>query len=377
MARTSALLSTVIVVLSCLVSRVPAQTTVNPDISLIPRFRLESSDAGSRGLRAPNFTLDELELAVQAYVNPYARADVFLTKPGVGDEPIEVEEAYATFLRGLPLDLNIKIGKYRTEFGKLNTVHPHIWPFVTTPLSIARFLGPDGLSDLGIGASVLIPTGDVVYTRLSIDVLRGGQFHTIEQQTGSLSGGVGLSDTLGRQPAWGTAGRLMSFFPVSENGDLEVGISGMTGVHDPYHDLHFFYGGVDFKYKWKPDGYTSLTVQGEGLANVRSVAGSGGGGSFRTADLTTGGGYVYGDLQFQKQYSIGARLDRSESPYATADRATGISVFAGYYPVEETTAFRLEYQRLRLETPDGRASSVNTVALQFMFSMGPHKAHPF
>ncbi len=354
----------------------PAQTTVNPDISLIPRFRLESSDAGSRGLRAPDFTLDELELAVQAYVNPYARADVFLTKPGVGDEPIEVEEAYATFLRGLPLDLNVKIGKYRPEFGKLNATHPHIWPFVTTPLSIARFLGPDGLSDLGINASVLIPTGDVVYTRLSLDLLRGGQFHTIDPRTGAVSGGIGLADTLGGSPAWGAAGRLMSFLPVSENGDLEVGLSGMCGVHDPYHDLRFFYGGADFKYKWKPDGYTSLTIQGEALANVRSVS-TGTGGAVRTSDRTTGGGYVYGDYQFHKQFSIGLRLDRSESPYSASDRATGVSVFAGYYPVEETTAFRLEYQRTRLESPDGTATNVNTVALQFMFSMGPHKAHPF
>ena len=81
------------------ISSLSAQTSLNPEISILPRFRLESDDGGQLPARRifsrPQFKLEEFELAVQSYINPYARADVFLAKAGTGDEPIEIEEAYA------------------------------------------------------------------------------------------------------------------------------------------------------------------------------------------------------------------------------------------------------------------------------------------
>jgi len=122
-----------------------SQSVTNPDISVIPRFKISSDDGSKlsekREFSRPDFNLEELELALQAYLNPFARADIILTKAGLDNEPIEVEEAYATILRGLPLDLNLRLGKYKAEFGKLNITHPHAWPFITNPLSIERFLG--------------------------------------------------------------------------------------------------------------------------------------------------------------------------------------------------------------------------------------------
>jgi hypothetical protein len=77
-----------------------------------------------------------------------------------------------------------------------------------------------------------------------------------------------------------------------------------------------------------------------------------------------------------KIYSIGARLDWSESPYGDDDLARAIAVFAGFYPVEESLGVRLQYQHTRTENSEG-GSGVNAVVLQVMFSLGPHKAHPF
>ena len=53
-----------------------------------------------------------------------------------------------------------------------------------------------------------------------------------------------------------------------------------------------------------------------------------------------------------------------------------VFVFAGYYPVEETLGFRLHYQHTRSLEP-GVEESVNFIGLQAVFSLGPHKAHPF
>ncbi|MEK6650304.1 MAG: hypothetical protein AABY75_04970, partial [Bacteroidota bacterium] len=169
------------------------------------------------------------------------------------------------------------------------------------------------------------------------------------------------------------ASRVTSFFPVGESSDLELGVSGMTGIHDPYHELRFWYGNVDFKYKWKRDSYTSWTIQGEGLFNRRDVARVAGG----SEPISTFGAYVSADHQFQKVYSAGVRVDWSEAPYASDDRAYGGAVWMGYYPVEETLALRFQLQHMITEAPTGGRTAVNTVALQVMFSLGPHRAHPF
>jgi hypothetical protein len=356
-----------------------SQSTVNPDISVIPRFLVETNDGqklaeGKRQFSQPDFQFQELELAIQSYLNPFSRADVILTIPGPDIEgaKLGIEELYATVFRGLPLDLNLRFGKYRVDYGKLNMVHPHAWPFISQPLSQERFLGEEGLNDLGISASILLPTGDV-YSNLTVDVLRGN----------ATAHAAGMADTTGASPFYANSARLMSFFTLSDESDLEVGLSALTGIHDPYNRDRFWYLNGDFKYKYRPSMYTSLVLQGEYLYNTRSASQNqafvpflNAAGMPETRTINSSGMYVYADYQFFKLYSIGARYDWSEAPYSKDDKATGVSVFAGYYPVEETLGLRLEYQHTKTDTP-ASSTSVNTIMLQVLFSLGPHKAHPF
>lgn len=355
------------------------QTSINPDISVINRFRIDTNDGerlseGRREFSRPDFSFEELEVAVGAYLNPFARADVILTLPGpdVEEGKLGLEELYATVLRGLPLDLNLRFGKYRVEYGKLNMTHPHTWSFITQPLSQQRFFGEEGLNDLGISASALIPTGDV-YTRLTMDLLRGA----------AIGEATGIEDTSGNKPTYTVSGRLSSFFTLTDFSDLEVGVSGYTGIHDPYNRDRFWYANLDFKYKYRPGAYTSLVLQGEYLYNTRKASQDrdlnpflDDNGNPLRRTITTSGMYFFADLQFLKIYSIGARYDWSESPYSKDDKAQAVAVFLGFYPVEETLGLRLQYQNTITELP-GFSQSVNAVALQAIFSLGPHKAHPF
>lgn len=89
-----------------------AQTTINPDISVIPRFILRTDDGeklaeGKRVFSQPDFQFEELEIAIQSYLNPFSRADVILTLPGPDIEAgkLGIEELYATVFRGLPLEI--------------------------------------------------------------------------------------------------------------------------------------------------------------------------------------------------------------------------------------------------------------------------------
>lgn len=355
-----------------------AQANINPDISVIPRFVVRTDDGGKLGdgrreFSQPDFQFEELEIAIQSYLNPFSKADVILTLPGPDIEAgkLGIEELYATVFRGLPLDLNLRVGKYRAEFGKLNMMHPHAWPFVTAPLMQTRFFG-EALNDLGISASILLPTGDV-YTRLTVDLLRGA----------SVADGAGIDDTSGRKPFYANSARLSSFFTLDDDNDLEVGLSGYTGIHDPYERERFWYGNLDFKYKFRPSSYTSLVVQGEYLVNSRKGRRDASLAPFRDArgnaeerTITSSGFYLFADYRFLKSYGIGVRVDRSASPYSRDDVARGIAVFLGYYPVEETLGLRLEYANTVTEAPGG-STGVNSIALQILFSLGPHKAHPF
>ncbi len=126
----------------------------NPDISVLGNF------AGAAGKNPfseePSLSLTEVETAFQAVVDPYARADFFLS---AGPEGLEVEEGYITFT-ALPAGVLLKAGKMRAQFGKVNTMHTHILPWVDRPLvSRNLFGGDEGVADSGLSVSKLIPNG--------------------------------------------------------------------------------------------------------------------------------------------------------------------------------------------------------------------------
>jgi len=87
----------------------PAASKVfNPDTSVIGNFIGKAGqdnplEFGPNDQRSP-FKLDEAEVAFQAFIDPYAKGNFFLS---VSPEGIEVEEGYAQFVT-LPWDLTAK-----------------------------------------------------------------------------------------------------------------------------------------------------------------------------------------------------------------------------------------------------------------------------
>ena len=71
--------------------------------------------------------LNETEISLQATVDPYARADFFVSfgrDPVTGKYGATVEEGYLTTL-SLPAKLQLKAGKFREAVGRINPTHPH------------------------------------------------------------------------------------------------------------------------------------------------------------------------------------------------------------------------------------------------------------
>src|SRR5262249_52785203 len=108
---------------------------MNPAISLIGNML---GAAGHNPVdQRSSLEMVESELALSASVDPYARADVFLS---FGEEGVEVEEAYMTFT-SLPAGLLLRGGRMRANFGKVNTLHRHVLPWVDRPLVTSYLVG--------------------------------------------------------------------------------------------------------------------------------------------------------------------------------------------------------------------------------------------
>jgi hypothetical protein len=365
-----------------------SQSSINPDISLIGTFNAFTNfNKGSEGYGKLNFENPSMELFIDGYLNPFARATANVAYE---DGEFGVEELYGNIVRGLPLDMQIKAGKFLVGFGKINTVHPHAWPFLERPLFQQVFFGPEGLNDVGVNVSFLLPT-DEIYSTLDLGVFRGESIQALSDSN-AVERGI--------NPIF--VGRLGTFLNLSDYSNLDFGVSSSYGVYSKAlshlvtedltnpdkKSLKYMYGGVDLKYKYSPDSYTAFTLQGEALINRRDVNRQEDG-EYKFTKMTNYGGTIFADYKFMKQFSIGMKYDYTSG--IIDDRLTfntlmnddknstqGIEGWFSFYPVEETSALRLGVQHLTFKYADGiEHNSETTIKLQFLFSLGPHKAHPF
>ncbi len=316
-----------------------SQSSINPDISIIPDFRtFTTTEKGAAERNKLNFTLQEVEMAVQAPLNPYARADIFIAFSPDKNAPVDIEEAYFLIQKGLPLNLNIKGGKFLVDFSKLNTVHAHTFPFVHRPRYQQNFFGEEGLTDIGVEINSILPTGDV-FTKIS----------------GTITAGDDLD---GRRKNLFYASRLSSFFQLTDLAALETGVGAATGFSDTT-GKHFQWFNADAKYKWRKDQYTSLTLWTEGFLSSAN-------------HVRTFGFYTAGAYQFKKRFEIGSKFDMAQS-IANKNKTRILSCNFNFLPAEETMVFRLVVSNTKRD----HQSSFNTILLQTIWSLGPHKAHAF
>jgi hypothetical protein len=144
-----------------------------PDIAVIGDF------LGAAGHNAvaplPALALHESEASLQAVVDPYARADFFIS---FGEEGVEIEEGLLTFT-SLPGGLLTKVGKMRAAFGKVNTLHNHVLPWTDRPLVTENLVGgEEGISDAGISVARLIPNR-FLFLEATGQVFRGDSGETL------------------------------------------------------------------------------------------------------------------------------------------------------------------------------------------------------
>lgn len=337
----------------------PIQAGVtNPDLSAIGQvFGGMTDDAASPDAKEPTLKLGEAEVVLDAYLNPYFKG--WLTISG-SEDGFALEEAYTSMVKGLPWGLGIKAGKYRLGFGKTNPSHPHAYPFIATPRSLASLLpgGGDGFNETAVQVSDFLPMPGDWASTVSVDLLQGKQFHPADS---------GLNAEATRL---GWLGRWANDFLLGDRGALETGISGATGTDDVGRDSRAYLFGADVKAKFYLEGASQLTMVAEGVFNHGHTADTAAH-SFAAEDRK--GFNVWADYRYHTQYNGGLFYEQWERQGQASSTDRAFRVFAGYAVLEESTLLRASYEYFM---PDG-GGAVNTVALQLLFSMGPHKAHQF
>jgi hypothetical protein len=323
----------------------PSSKVFNPDISVIGNF---TGAAGSNDFDPrPSLQMEEAEASFQAVVDPYARADFFLS---FGPEHVEIEEGFITF-PALPGGFLAKVGKMKGAFGKVNTLHAHVLPWVDRPLVNTNLLGgEEGFSDAGISISRLIPVPGV-FLEATGEMYRGE------------SEGLFAAPTRG-DLAW--LGRLRAYRDLAESSNLEVGSSYLQGHNGVGPDTTTRVVGVDATFRWRPLRraiYRRFLARTELMWSRREEV---------TAAPEAFGFYVSGEYQLGRRWFAGARFDQSERANDPSLRDRGGSLLLTYWP-SEFSQVRGQYRR----TKYGEGETADEFLFQFLFSIGAHGAHPF
>jgi len=319
------------------------------------------------------FHLESAELMIFAPVDPYFNlyTDIPITEDGA-----ELEEAYFV-TTSLPAGFQVKGGKFKSGFGRINAQHPHAWDFVDIPLNYRAMIGQEGWADTGVQLTYLpsLP----VYTQFGMEVLQGKN---------------DLLFNPGGTTPYAFTAFVKSSLDFGENSTLLFGPSFATGKAriTTVADGTFFSGdtdlfGFELVYKWKPSRDRSFVLQSEYLYRKQN-------GDLRTGDpadpastleslkRAQDGIYVQGLYQIDR-WRIGVRydvLDLIKKDYILSGsqqnlgkqpwRATGALEFNP----SEFTRVRLQYTRDE-SSRDGKAN--NELYLQMLLGIGAHAPHAF
>jgi hypothetical protein len=420
------------------------------DIGLVGTFAAGGSTANDieggtqPGGHDPNqngFTVQGLEMNLQGAVDPYFRgnANILFSIDSDGESFLELEEGWLETV-SLPWNLQLRAGQILSDFGRINTQHPHAWAFVDSPLVNARLLGPDGLRNPGTRLSWLAPTPFFSELSLGVQNSQGetaagfrsaGHIHGGDEELGGLPFGFRHSDNDRGVDGPGDllfTPRLATSFDLTDTQTLLLGASAAFGPNSSGSagDTHTQIYGADVYWKWKPAnaqaGFPFVSWQTEAMlrryqlgrfdwdedGNLGDADGNGfpdegvlvdaagtTPAALNSETVTDYGFYSQVLYGFRKGWVAGLRFDYltgetgdyEKMGLLLADNAGG-GTAAGRDPLRNQrwrispnlTWYPTEFSKLRLQYNYDDRDDIgvdHSVWLQFEFLLGAHAAHKF
>jgi hypothetical protein len=214
--------------------------------------------------------------------------------------------------------------------------------------------GDEGLSDGGLSLSKLINNPALFL-----------------EATGEVYAGTGDVFQSSRRSRPTVLGRLRGYRDLSEDKNLDLGVSyafGKTDVGEPDGlDLGKQLFGVDATFRYRPLRraiYQRLNLRTELIWSRQQLPGAETAAAF--------GMYGLADYQFARRWYLGGRLDRSGRVLDGTAVDKGASVFLTFWPTEFSQV-RSQFRR----TSFSEGVSANELLFQLNFSIGAHAAHAF
>jgi hypothetical protein len=327
----------------------PSQTSnyFNPSVSVIGNFLAVGGQ--NRVSPLPSAELRESELALQAIVDPYARADFFVS---IGEHSIDVEEGFVTFT-SLPQQLLAKVGRMRVTFGGINPLHLHVLPWPDEPLAVVNLLGgEDGWIGTGASLARLLPLPGDTFSELTAQVFRGDSPNLFAAPT---------------RGALAYNGHYRIFRDLTEALNLNLGLSYAYGPNGTTFRAKTRLQGIDVTLRYKPlvtGLYHSLVVRGEVMHSDREQPGG---------NQSALGWFAAADYQLARRWFVGGRLEAADRATNARHTDTGRALILTFWP-SEFSQLRAELRRRHYGLEEIAATEL---LLQLQFAIGAHGAHPF
>jgi hypothetical protein len=224
---------------------------------------LEFLEGGGHDPRQRGFTLQNAELSLSGAVDPFFTGEahlIYFIDPE-GESNFEIEEAFAT-TKSLPFGLEeqglqLEVGQFFTEFGRINPKHPHQWHWQDQPVINSRLFGEDGMRQTGGRLAWLTPLPWYSELHVGLQNAKGETMVSFlandevfeERAVGGRPFGdepVSSVNDLAKLLRWVNAVDL------SETVNAQLGLSGVQGPNATGPDGRTLIYGADLVVKWQP-----------------------------------------------------------------------------------------------------------------------------
>jgi hypothetical protein len=338
-----------------------SQQKLNPNISLGGDFFAGYSSSKADFVNEPSdvsygnnrFELREVELSLQAPLDPFTRGKTFIS---ISKEEIAIEEAYMEWLN-LPLNVNLKAGIFYAEYGPLNRHHDHALPQFDRPRALVNHFTTGGLGGCGFSFNFMLPNlffADA--STFDFAVINGGNNFSFTNE--------GKYNLL-------TVGQFKNYYDLSRDTYLEFRLSGVAGKNDPDEKYNSYIGSLGMILKWVPVGrskYRTVDWKTELLYGYREGM---------LKDVSSKGFYSSLQYKLNARYWLTGRIGYSELPYDNTQSEWDFTTCLDLWQ-SEFVFMRFQYQyNLRdinnMEIYSGKLPDDHSFIVQINWAMGPHK----
>ncbi|MCJ8348393.1 hypothetical protein [Moritella sp.] len=371
---------------SILVSPAFANTLSNPQIGVVLDGYYQNGERNNSE-RGEGFGLGHTEISMSANIDDKFHGVLTTVLEAHGDETeLLLEEVFVETL-AMPYGLNIRAGRFLSDFGYLNNQHVHTDSFVERPIAYRTFLGSHYYDD-GLRVNLVLPTD--MYVKLGFEALSGSKMSAVEDgaEVGVYTTTLKVGDDFSASSSWqfglsylrNDNGKTKSFEEHDHSDDSD---------HDHDHDHSHASAvtgsnlyGADFVWKWAPDGnykYRNLTLSAEYML-LNNILDSKYKGAENAPD-NLAAYYVSGVYRFTPSWSTGLRYGEAESydGHAHGDHVHLTSLKDREFDAmlawnsSHFGTVRAQYSRVENQSKE----TDNVFTLQYVMTFGAHGAHAF